>query len=48
MRLAIVGSRTVKSADLDAIIKTMHELVVSGGAAGADTMGEAWAKRHGI
>jgi predicted Rossmann fold nucleotide-binding protein DprA/Smf involved in DNA uptake len=52
MRLAIVGSRDF--ADRTLLDETLAEylgtvdLVVSGGAAGADRMGEDWARRHGI
>ena len=57
MRVAIVGSRTFRDKDL--LWKTMDgltydgkpvtpALIVSGGASGADTLGEAWAKAHAI
>ena len=54
MKLAIVGSRSFN--DYSLLEKTMAEkfkvsdieLVVSGGATGADLLGEAWAKTNGI
>jgi predicted Rossmann fold nucleotide-binding protein DprA/Smf involved in DNA uptake len=52
MRLAIIGSR--EFADQRLLDETLAEylgtvaLVVSGGAAGADRMGERWARRNGI
>jgi predicted Rossmann fold nucleotide-binding protein DprA/Smf involved in DNA uptake len=52
MRLAIVGSREFANQRL--FDETMAEyrgtviLVVSGGAAGADRMGERWARSNGI
>lgn len=55
MKVAIVGSRhfTDKEA-LDLAMKKhvaqhgLPVLVVSGGAKGADSLGKAWAKRHGV
>ena len=55
MKIAIVGSRSFD--DYDKLLETMglfcnaHELfgtLVSGGAKGADTLGENWAKYWGI
>lgn len=52
MKLAIIGSRGFN--DINLLNETLNplifqiELVVSGGAKGADKMGEEWAKRHGI
>lgn len=57
MRVAIVGSRTFHDKDL--LYRTMDTLtyedkpviptlIVSGGASGADTLGEAWAKEKSI
>lgn len=57
MRVAIVGSRTFDDkALLDTTMDTLiyngkpvkPTLVVSGGASGADTLGEAWAKARSI
>ena len=52
MRTIIAGSRTFADADL--LAKTMAALpwtptvVLSGGARGADRLGEQWARRHSI
>lgn len=55
MKLAIVGGRTFNNYDL--MCQALEEycedmgmpiLVVSGGAKGADTLGERWAKENGI
>jgi predicted Rossmann fold nucleotide-binding protein DprA/Smf involved in DNA uptake len=48
MRLAIIGSRSITSVDLDKLIPVKPDLIVSGGAAGVDSLGEAWARKHGI
>jgi len=48
MRLAIVGSRSIGAVDLDKHIPVKPDLVVSGGAAGVDTLAEDWAKRNGV
>jgi hypothetical protein len=49
-KIAIVGSRTFRNERL--LEKTMGDfdpsMVISGGADGADRMGERWARRHGI
>ena len=53
-KVAVVGSRTFSNFDL--LVKTLLEyhastgiaLIVSGGAAGADSMAEKFAKIHGI
>lgn len=50
MKIAIIGSRTFN--DYDLIVETLNEYVdkitcvVSGGAIGADMMGERWAKEY--
>jgi hypothetical protein len=54
MRIAVIGSRTIT--DYDLVEKTILEhlkiseisLVVSGGAKGADTLGELFAKKHNL
>ncbi len=52
MKLGIIGSRTFK--DMELLTKSLVPflpkvtLVVSGGAEGADKMGELWAKRNDI
>ena len=52
MRLAIIGSREFNNKKLltDSLLPYLFNttLVVSGGARGADKMGEDWAKSHGI
>lgn len=54
IKLAIVGSRTFNKADIfeDTLIKLEKEydiiMVVSGGARGADSMGEYYANKNGI
>lgn len=52
MKLAIIGSRGFN--DVNLLNETLNplvfqiDLVISGGARGADKMGEEWAERHGI
>jgi len=56
MRLIIAGGRNYKSSDIDyeeidlAVKDTMHEVteVFSGGASGADKLGEEWARINEI
>jgi predicted Rossmann fold nucleotide-binding protein DprA/Smf involved in DNA uptake len=48
MRVAIVGSRSIKNIDIDRYIDFTPELIVSGGARGVDSIAEAWAKAKGI
>jgi predicted Rossmann fold nucleotide-binding protein DprA/Smf involved in DNA uptake len=52
MRTIIAGSRNIENyAMLAAAVKALPwnpTLVISGGAAGVDTMGERWAKENGI
>jgi len=48
MRLAIVGSRSIKTADLDKLIPVKPDVIVSGGAVGVDTLAEVWARKNGI
>lgn len=52
MRLAIIGSRGFNNVELlnDSLLPYLFNttLVVSGGARGADKMGEEWGKSHGI
>lgn len=51
MKLAIVGSRGIKHADIEAILR-QHNLqpstVISGGAVGVDTLAEQWARNNGV
>jgi predicted Rossmann fold nucleotide-binding protein DprA/Smf involved in DNA uptake len=52
VKLAIVGSRDFADRDMmDRALETLQPLiseVISGGAAGADTLGERWAEARGI
>lgn len=54
MKLAVVGSRSFNNYDLlktklDALhIKRPISLIISGGAQGADSLAERWAKENGI
>ena len=48
MKLAIIGSRSIKEIDFEKHIKIQPVLVVSGGAVGVDTLAENWAKANGI
>lgn len=48
MKLAIIGSRTIKTADISPYIPDSVSGIVSGGAIGVDTLAERWAKRNGI
>lgn len=51
MRVAVVGSRSFS--DYNLLAAHLHrvkgvEMIVSGGARGADQLGERWARQHGI
>lgn len=50
MKIGIIGSRSFKNYDLLSSVMKQYELkigtVVSGGARGADSLGERWAKEH--
>jgi hypothetical protein len=52
LKLAIIGSRGFNNVNLlnESLLNYLFNvtLVVSGGARGADKMGEEWAKRYGI
>jgi hypothetical protein len=54
MKLAVVGSRTFRNYEkLSSVLEGYHrnekiELIISGGAEGADSMAEKWAKEKGI
>ena len=43
MKLAIIGSRSIKNINLNDYIKEKPDLVISGGAEGIDTIAWAWA-----
>lgn len=48
MKLAIIGSRTCPPIDIDAHLKSIPDIVVSGGAVGADTYAREFARKHGL
>ena len=48
MKVAIIGSRTVKDVDLSRYIPPETTLIISGGAIGVDTIAERYADEHGI
>ena len=51
MKVAIIGSRTVLKYDADIILRHLPKntkTIISGGAAGADTLAEAFARQQGL
>ncbi|MBE6628396.1 MAG: DUF2493 domain-containing protein [Ruminococcaceae bacterium] len=48
MKLLIVGSRSITSFDLSPYISDETDLIISGGAAGVDTLAERYADEHKI
>ena len=48
MKLAIIGSRSIKNIDLSAHIPPETTTIISGGAKGIDSLAAAYAKEHGI
>lgn len=48
MKVAVVGSRGIKSADLKRYIPPDTTLIISGGAVGVDTLAEKYADERGI
>lgn len=52
MKLAIIGGRDYQDYDrlckIMALIKTPIELIISGGAHGADSLGARWADENGV
>lgn len=48
MKLAIVGSRNCPPIDIAEHLSEIPELIVSGGAKGADTYAKEFAKKHNI
>lgn len=48
MRIAVIGSRTIESIDFDAIGAMPGDIIVSGGARGADTLAATEAIRRGF
>jgi predicted Rossmann fold nucleotide-binding protein DprA/Smf involved in DNA uptake len=48
MKLLIAGSRTIENFDLSPYISDDVDLIISGGAKGADTIAEQYADKHRI
>ncbi len=48
MKLAIIGSRTCPQVDIGSYLKYIPDVVVSGGARGADTYAREFAKKKGL
>ena len=48
MKVAFIGSRSIKEADIGAFLPKETTLLLSGGAVGVDTLAEQYAKSHGI
>ena len=48
MKLMITGSRSITDFDLEPYIPKETELIISGGAAGIDSLAERYADKHGI
>ena len=48
MKLLIVGSRCIKEFDLSGYVPEDTDLIISGGANGADKLGERYARERGL
>ena len=48
VKVAVVGSRSIRNADLSAYIPKECTVIISGGAKGVDTLAEQYAKTQGI
>lgn len=48
MKLAIIGSRTCPSIEIEKYLKSIPDTIVSGGAIGADTYAREFAKKKGL
>lgn len=48
MKLLIVGSRSIKDFDISPYVPDDVELIISGGAAGVDSIAEVYADKHNI
>lgn len=48
IKLAIIGSRTIKSANLDEYIDVKPDMIISGGAIGVDTLAAKYARDNNI
>ena len=48
MKVAVIGSRSIRNADIGKRIPPDTTLIISGGAVGVDTLAEKYADEHGI
>lgn len=48
MKLAIIGSRTCPTLDIEAQLKYIPDTIISGGARGADTLAREFAQKHNL
>lgn len=48
MKVAVIGSRTIKDVDISRFIPPDATLIISGGAVGVDTLAEGYADKKGI
>ena len=48
MKVLVVGSRSIESADLTPYLPPETKMIISGGAKGIDTVAEQYADRHGL
>ena len=48
LRVAVIGSRGIRSVDLSTYIPAEATELISGGATGVDALAEAYARSHGI
>lgn len=48
LRVAVIGSRRIKQADLSRYLPAETAMLISGGAVGVDTLAEEYAKQHGL
>lgn len=46
--VAVIGSRSIRQADLARYLPAETTMLVSGGAVGVDTLAEEYAKQHGL
>lgn len=48
MKVAIIGSRSITSVDLETVVPPEATVIISGGARGVDTLARAYAETHGL
>ena len=48
MKLVIIGSRTCPPIDIGSYVEYIHDVIVSGGAKGADTYAREFAQKHNL